>query len=182
MLGAWNVNVSIDSMPEKVATACAQLNEDLLGAEYRPIAYLGSQIVNGTNHAVLMEQLLITGKDTKNVVLVIFNEQPTALKLTLVNIERVLTGGFGDGAINVDPSTEIPKEAQLALDAALKDFVGSAVEDFAFLGNQIVRGENLFYAATVTPVVPEAVSKVCLITVNVFEGETPSIKFDDILG
>ena len=74
LVGGWSVDVVVGGMPEKVATAFASLNE-LAGAEYTPIAYLGSQLVNGVNHAVLAEQLLITGKDTKNVVLVIFNEK-----------------------------------------------------------------------------------------------------------
>ena len=56
MLGSWEVNVVTGGMPQKVATAFGELAGSLVGAEYTPIAYLGSQQVNGVNHAVLAEQ------------------------------------------------------------------------------------------------------------------------------
>ena len=71
--GGWSVNVEVGKMPQKVATAFSKLG-DLVGASYTPIAYLGSQVVNGINHAVLAEQTVLTGKDTKNIVVIIFNE------------------------------------------------------------------------------------------------------------
>ena len=65
ILGGWNIGVVTGGMPQKVATAFGKLAEQLIGCEYTPIAYLGSQQVNGINHAVLAEQTVITGKDTK---------------------------------------------------------------------------------------------------------------------
>lgn len=53
MVGEWKVEVNVGGMPQKVATAMGEIN--MLGAEYEPIAYLGSQVVNGVNHAVLAE-------------------------------------------------------------------------------------------------------------------------------
>ena len=72
MTGSWNVNVVTNGMPQKVATAIGALSEKLIGAEYEPIAYLGSQVVNGTNHAVLAKQILTTGRDTTNIVVIVF--------------------------------------------------------------------------------------------------------------
>lgn len=150
MLGSWDVNVTVGSMPEKVATACAKLDE-LKGAQYAPIAYLGSQVVNGTNYAVLMEQTIITGKDTKNIVVVTFNEKPGDIDLTLVSIEKVLEGGAEYGGFQIDVQTdEFPKSAQLAFDKAIEDFVGSKIEPFAYLGSQVVNGEIFAFAAVET--------------------------------
>ena len=84
MVGTWKIDVKLEGMPQKVATAFANLGTQLLGAEYTPIAYLGSQVVNGINHAVLAEQLVITGKDTKNIVLIIFNEKPDSDRKSVV--------------------------------------------------------------------------------------------------
>jgi hypothetical protein len=84
--GGWIFQVSLDAMPEKVASAIIELNEILIGAKYRPIAYLGSQVVNGTNYAVLAEQIISDAASTKNVVLIVFNVAPGALKATLVYI------------------------------------------------------------------------------------------------
>ena len=64
-LGGWEVKVS-NNFPQKVASSLSSFNEQILGAEYVPISYLGSQVVNGINHAVLAEQTLLTGRDPKN--------------------------------------------------------------------------------------------------------------------
>lgn len=178
MLGSWNVKVAVDAMPQKVATAIGELAEQLIGCEYKPIAYLGSQIVNGTNHAVLAEQTVLTGKDTKNVVVLIFNEKPNEMKATLVNIERVVEQGGEMGGIQVDVQTDIPAEAKEAFDSAFEGFVGSKVEPFAYLGSQVVKGVNYIFAAEVTSVTAEPVTKVCLVTVN---GMTGEIAFGDLL-
>ena len=162
-VGAWNVNVSVGSMPEKVATAVSALG-NLLGAEYEPIAYLGSQVVNGTNHAVLAEQILTTGRDTKNVVLLIFNEK--GMQCDLVSIERVVEAGGEFGGAVVDVKTTIPEDAQKAFDKALGGFVGATVKPFALLATQPVNGINYVFAAEVFPAINDAEPKVCVVTVN----------------
>ena len=178
LLGGWDINVVVGEMPEKVATAFAGLNE-LVGAEYTPIAYLGSQLVNGVNHAVLAEQLLITGHDVKNVVLVIFNEKPDSLDTpTLVSIERVIDGGNGMGATVVDVKTDIPVEALVEFEKCFKGFTGSIVKPFALLATQVVSGIDYKFGAEVTPVVPDAETKVAVVTVNSLSG---AISFADVL-
>lgn len=177
MYGAWEVNVNVGSMPEKVATGFAKLNE-MVGAEYSPIAYLGSQVVNGTNHAVLAEQVLTDGKDTHNVVVVIFNEKPGALAVTLASIERVVEEGGKEGGIDVDVKTDIPVEAKAEFVKAFEGFVGSKVEPFALLGTQVTTGVNYIWAATVTPVTPDPVVKAALVISNAMTGE---ISMSDLL-
>lgn len=177
MLGSWEVNVTINSMPEKVASAVSALSEQLIGCEYKPIAYLGSQAVNGINHAVLAEQTVLTGKDTKNVVVLIFNEKPNDMKATLVNIERVVEQGGEMGGIVVDVKTDIPADAKEAFDKAFDGFVGSNVEPFALLATQVVNGTNYIFAAEVTSVTAEPVKTVSIVTVNNIAG---TVEFDNI--
>lgn len=175
-VGAWDVKVTTNSMPQKVATAIGKLQEQLVGAEYTPIAYLGSQVVNGTNHAVLAEQLLTTGRDTKNVVLLIFNEK--GMDCTLVNIERVVEGGLPLGGLNIDVKTEIPEDAQKAFNAVLGDFVGAGVNPFALLATQVTKGINYVFAAEVTSVTANPVKKIAIVTVNDME---KTVGFVDLL-
>lgn len=175
MLGEWDVKVAINSFPEKVATALGDLN-NLMGAEYTPFAYLGSQIVNGTNHAVLAEQLVVTGKDTKNIVLIILRETPQGTAIT--NIERVVEGGDGMGAVTIDVQTDIPEEATKAFDFVLGEFVGASVKPFAYLASQITKGTNYIFAATVKPVTLEGKDYVAIVTVNPLEKKA---SFTDIL-
>lgn len=175
-LGNWEVKVSVSGMPQRVATAVSALSEQLIGAEYTPIAYLGSQVVNGTNHAVLAQQLITTGKDTKNLVLLIFNEKGVS-DCTLVNIERVVEGGGEFGGTQIDVSTAVPEEAQKAFDETLAGFVGSRVEIIAYIGSKITKGTEYKFACTVTPVVPDAKPSVCIVTVN---SMTKKLSFENI--
>lgn len=166
MLGSWKVNVVIDAMPQKVATAVGKLSETLIGAEYKPIAYLGSQVVNGINHAVLAEQTVLTGKDSKNIVVLTFNEKQGEIEATLVGIDTVLKSGDELGGIVVNATTDIPAEAKEALDKVLEGYVGAKIEPFAYLGSQVVKGVDYIFAATITPVVPDPVSTVAIVKAN----------------
>ncbi len=177
MLGSWTINVSVGSMPEKIATAVGEL-DNMIGAEYTPIAYLGSQLVHGTNHAVLAEQTIVCGKDVKNVVLLIFHE--TKEGVTLSNIERVVEGGNGMGSTNIKVETgdAINVDAQKIFDSAFDGFVGQRVVPFALLGTQVVRGIDYIFACECTPVIPDAEKKVCIVTVNDLDNH---ISFVDLM-
>lgn len=178
MTGSWNINVVANGMPQKVASAFGALSEQLIGAEYEPIAYLGSQVVNGINHAVLAKQILTTGRDTTNVVILIFNEKPNAMEATLVSIDRVVEGGAALGGIKIDPQVEIPDDAKAAWDEAFGAWVGTKLEPIALLGTQVVKGTNFIFAATVTPVAPDAAAKASIVTINPMTG---TVAFDDLL-
>lgn len=170
MVGNWEININVNGMPQKIASAVSKLNTTLIGAEYDPIAYLGSQVVNGTNHAVLAEQTIVTGRDSKNIVMLIFNEKPNEMEATLVNIERIVEGGAPMGGIIINPMTVIPEEAMNEWNIAFEGFVGSKVVPFALLATQVVKGTNFIFAAELTPVVPDAKSKVVIVTLNSMTG------------
>ena len=176
MLGAWTVDVNVNGMPEKVATAVSALADQLMGAEYKPIAYLGSQLVNGINHAVLAEQTILSGRDTKNVVVLIFNEK--GMECTLVNIERVVEGGDGMGAVEVNVKTDIPADAKVAFAKVMDGFAGSDVKPFALLATQVVAGIDYIFAAEMKLVTAEPVSKVVKVTINSLRD---TVQFVDIL-
>ena len=178
--GGWNIKVS-SGMPQQVATAFPNILGKLFGATYTSIAYLGSQVVNGTNHAVLAEQLVTTGEDTKNVVLVILNEKPGSIggaDFALVSITPVVDGGGKFGGVAIDVKTEIPEEVKKIFDNAFEGFVGSNVVPFAFIGTKVVKGIEYKFAATVSPVVPDPTTTVQIVTVN---GLTKEIKFEPVL-
>jgi hypothetical protein len=179
MVGNWKIDINTGGMPQKVASAIGKINETLMGAEYEPIAYIGSQVVNGINHAVLAKQTIITGKDTENIVLLIFNEKPNDMEATLVGIERVVEGGGEFGGVHIgDPTTDIPEDAKTAWDEVFTNFVGSEIEPFAYLGSQVVNGVNFIFAVTISPVVPNANKNVAIITVNTL---TKNVIFTDLL-
>lgn len=183
MLGSYNVNVQVGRLPQKVATYFEEAMGKLLGAEYTPVAYLGSQAVNGTNHALLCEQTVLTGRDTKNAVLVVLNEKDEGL--SLVSVTPIVEGGGPLGGIDVHVTGDIPAEAKAAFDAAFAQFVGSKVTPFALLGIQSVHGVNYIFAAEVSAIIGTDhgviggnPTSVCAITLN---DTTLEVSFDPIL-
>ena len=62
-------------MPQKVATDFTAVTGELVGADYEPIAYLGSQQVNGTNYRILALQRMVTPNAEKRIVKMIIHEE-----------------------------------------------------------------------------------------------------------
>lgn len=171
MIGSYEVNVQCGKLPQNVATYFDETMSKLLGASYVAVAYLGSQVVNGTNHAILCEQTVLTGRDTKNAVLVVLNEKPEGF--SLVSVTPVLESGAALGGIDVDVTTDIPDDARDVFDKAFAQFVGSKITPFALLGTQAVHGTNYFFAAEVSAIVAAKSgvlgghpTSVCMISVN----------------
>lgn len=176
--GSWKVNVVLDGMPQKVATAFGELSETLVGAVYDPIAYLGSQTANGTNHAVLAKQTIVAGVDHTNIVILKFNEK--GMNCSLYGIEMVMQSGGAFGGFTIDPKVkdDIPKEAMEAFKTVTEGWVGADIEPIAYLGSKVVKGIDVVFLAQVTGVYPGAEPEVKLIVVN---GLTRTIDFEDIL-
>lgn len=164
MTGSWNIDVNTNGMPQKVASAFGKISEELIGAEYEFIAYIGTQVVNGVNHGVLATQTVLTGKDSKNIVLLIFNEKPREMELTLVGIERILESGGEFGGTTIEPSTA--DFDVTTWEKGVEDLIGVRLEPFAYIGNKVTTGTEKIYVATATPVAPNAKSKVVLVSIN----------------
>lgn len=179
IFGGYNVNVNVKGMPQKVATAFDEITKNLIGAKYNFIAYLGSQVVNGTNHAILAEQTIITGVDSKCVVVMVINEKTEGL--TLAGIERILDSGDAFGGTAIDCKTDIPDEAMTTLSNAVSNFVGSSIKPFAYLGSQIVNGTNYYIAAEVSPLVAGANNNTSVKMIKVNSKDAKFIEFTDII-
>lgn len=167
MVGAWKINVSTN-MPEKVATAVIGLSGDLLGAEYVPICYLGSQVANGINHAVLAEQIVLSGKDTKNIVLLVFNEKPNDIAATCVGIERIVLGGAGLGGttINAEYPDMFDAHTKAVWDEVISGLVGANIKPIALLATQVVNGVDYVFAAEVRTIESNQAYDVAIVTIN----------------
>ncbi len=77
LLGGWNLDeVKGCNLPQKVQSDFTAVTSELVGAEYEPIAYLGSQVANGTNYRILALQKIITQNTERKFVRMIINEAP----------------------------------------------------------------------------------------------------------
>ncbi len=89
ILGGWNLEeVKGCNLLQKVATDFTAVTSELVGADYEPIAYLGSQQVNGTNYRILCIQRTVVPNAEKKIVKMIINEAPYG-SVRLVSVSGV---------------------------------------------------------------------------------------------
>ncbi|MBQ7562046.1 MAG: hypothetical protein IJS99_09505 [Synergistaceae bacterium] len=76
ILGGWNLDeVKGCNLPQKVQTAFTAVTSGLTGADYEPVAYLGSQAVNGTNYKILALMHYVVANPEKRLVKMIIHEE-----------------------------------------------------------------------------------------------------------
>lgn len=65
----------LTDMPQRAASAWSAMETGgLVGASYKPLLYVGTQIVKGVNHWFIAEQTLITNPPVKHIVAIAVNE------------------------------------------------------------------------------------------------------------
>ena len=74
ILGGWNIDeMKGCNLPQKVQSAFTAVTSELVGADYMPVLYVGSQVVNGMNYCVLAKQTIITATPENRLVKMIIN-------------------------------------------------------------------------------------------------------------
>lgn len=73
-LGGWNIDeMKAVNLPQKAQSAFTAITGGLVGVEYMPVLYVGSQLVNGTNYCILALQTLVLPDPEKRLVKMIIN-------------------------------------------------------------------------------------------------------------
>lgn len=74
-LGGWNLDeLKACSLPQNAASAFIAVTSELVGAEYEPVLYVGSQAVHGTNYCVIALQRSVTAKPETRLMKLIIND------------------------------------------------------------------------------------------------------------
>ena len=90
IVGGWNIDgLKGASLPQKAASAFTKFTDGLVGAEYIPLLYIGSQTVNGTNYCYIALQTIICAQPMKRLVKLILNEDLNG-KVTAVSVTRII--------------------------------------------------------------------------------------------
>lgn len=88
-LGGWNIDeMKGCNLPQKAQSAFVAVTSDLEGADYQPVLYVGSQVVNGVNYCILAKQTIITANPEYRLVKVIVNVSSNGTP-SLVSISRI---------------------------------------------------------------------------------------------
>ena len=75
VLGKWDYSaLKACNLPQKAASTFTAITGGLVGAEYIPVLYVGSQLVNGVNYCIIALQTVITGKPEHRLVKMVINE------------------------------------------------------------------------------------------------------------
>ena len=88
MLGGIEINdqEGLKSLPQHAASAFSALPN--VGASYKPLVYVGTQIVKGVNHVFVAQQTLVLAQPEYHIVLVTINEFDG--KFQVIGIERIV--------------------------------------------------------------------------------------------
>ena len=88
MVGGWNFDVlKVCDLPEKVATGFTEVFSKLVGAEYMPVLYCGSQAVHGMNHMLICKSKICHPDAVDRITKVVLNEVED--KWSIVLIEEI---------------------------------------------------------------------------------------------
>lgn len=92
MFGKINlVNFSgVTEMPQEVATAWHDAVAEFVGVSYKPLLYLGEQLVHGINYYFIAEQTFMTSPPFRRIVLLAINADDNGVALIEDSIKEIL--------------------------------------------------------------------------------------------
>lgn len=160
-LGGWSLPESEEITDERLAVFEAA-SAGLLGVNYEPIIYLGSQVVSGTNHAFLCSaQVTAPGATTYYAVIYAYEDLQGGVEF--LGLQSLTPGGEPDenaaaaaalaGGWSVPASEE---EGMAAFDKAVEGLVGVSYTPVRVLGQQVVSGMNYCVLCRAAVVYPDA--------------------------
>lgn len=168
LMGGWQVNadkLAVDDNTD-VKEAFTAATKELVGVNYEPVTYLGSQVVAGVNYCLLCRATPVgQNSGVYYVLMYIYVDTTGTAQVTKVaaigesagstdSSEPIITGSWAwnQGATDLDSNTDV----KTAFDKAAASLMGSTYECAAYLGSQVVSGTNYSLLCRSTPVSPDA--------------------------
>ena len=165
LVGGWTPAADFEVTEERKAIFDKGM-ETLLGVDYEPLAYLGSQLVAGTNHVFLVKgTAVVPTRPVSYALAYLYQDLQGNVKLMNVADLGIVPQEDGTvtppeegpmGAWYYTESSEVTDEMLTRLGLALEGLVGASYEPVANLGEQVVAGLNRCLLCQVSPVVPNA--------------------------
>ena len=179
--GGWEMHDNEASvLPENVQTAFDKAVEIFTGSELKPVAYVASQVVAGTNYMILCEATTTTETPAISYQMVIvYSDTDGNAEIKQIKEFDLAAYTEGEGSeisneklaggweIAEDRSSVvIPQEAKDAFDKATENLDGNELEPMALLGTQVVNGTNYAFLCFSTLQTEETINGVQVVTVN----------------
>ncbi len=165
--GGWE-KAKDPSVPDHVKDLFDRITEKLLGMRYIPVAYIGSQIVNGTNYRILcrIAPVVPDGKETWAIVTIHedLNGEGSLLEVEDFEAETGINEMMGGWRETEDKA--VIEDIEAVFEKALEGLVGVAYKPVAVIATQTVNGTNYAYLAEATVVYPGAETTLVIVTVH----------------
>lgn len=169
IVGGWTSPESV-AITDDVKAVLEKAASEMVGATYEPVAYLGSQVVAGTNHRILCKLTPAAEKagSTYAIVTVYENLEGKAEITEILNSEAkvYVSDEVLDGGWSAPETPALTEEAKTALENAVSGLAGAAYKPVALLGTQVVAGTNYCLLCEVTPVVENPEAKYAVVYVS----------------
>ena len=177
--GGWAVNDddTVGWAPDEAKEAFDKAAQNWTGQDFTLVAYLGSQVVAGSNYMFLCKGTLVTANPvTELKVVTVYQDLQGNAEITNVadfNIgdywdaedpgaSEQLAGGWTP-ATEDQPMVELPLPVEDAFEQAMQNLDGADYYPIAYLGSQLVAGTNYAVLCKQTLVTAEPVSTLCLV-------------------
>ena len=153
ILGGWT-KADVVSLTVEQQELLQKATESLLGTKYIPVAFLGSQLVSGTNYALLCRIAPVTADPVETYAIVKLyqdlNGNVSLLDVTdsgvPTNINE-LPGGWAQCEAPI-----VTEELQAIFDKALEGYTGMGFRPIALIATQLVSGTNYCFFCESVPV------------------------------
>ncbi len=180
MSGGWELFANESNvLPDDVQAAFDKAKETFTGSELKPVAFLASQVVAGTNYMILCQATTTTETpSTSYQMVVVYAELERTAEITQIKDFDLLAYTQGEGSeINTEKvaggwevaedkgSVVIPQEAKDAFDKATEKLDGNELEAMALLGTQVVAGTNYAFLCFSTLQTEETIKGIQVVTV-----------------
>ena len=178
--GGWELfDNKTNVLPEDVQASFDKASETFTGSELKPVAYVASQVVAGTNYMILCEAATTTEQPKTSYQMVIVyadlegKAEITQMKefdltayvegdSTEISAEK-LAGGWEPAEDR--SSVVIPQDAKDVFDKAAGNLDGNELEPMALLGTQVVAGTNYAFLCFSTLQTEETINGIQVVTV-----------------
>ncbi len=165
-VGGWALPES-PKVPAEAAEALEKALSGLVGAKYTPVAFLGSQLVSGTNYKLLCGVAPVVPDPVETwAVVTVYKDLQGNASITDVQESGIPTemgGALGGWSVPEDPA--LSDEIREAFDKATEKLLGVNYEPLAVVGQQVVSGMNYRILCEATAVAPGAEPAYAIVTV-----------------
>ena len=175
VVGGWEIvaEPAAAELPDEVNAAFENFKGNY-GDDLIPMAYYGSQVVDGVNYGLLCK----SKADNELQTVILHQNKNGNVDDAIINTFNIGDYTQGEGAeATAEPvaggwqvaedytTAEIPKEAFEAYDAATAQLDGNELHPMAYLGSQLVAGTNYALLCHSTTVTAQPVSSIQVVTV-----------------